>query len=253
MESKKVKFFDYPLQYSAYKKEYLAIIEDVLERGAYILGEDVELFEKNLSSFVGTRYAVALGNCTDALLLSLMAAGIGEGDEVISVSHTFVATIEVMKFLGAKPVFVDIGDDHNMDVNKIEAAITPKTKAIVPVHLNGTICKNMDKLLNIADTHKLIIIEDAAQSLGAKYKNRCAGSFGLAGCFSFYPAKLLGTFGDAGAVVTNDENFAHKVKMLRNHGKDKGTEINIWGLNCPQMFLRIFTRFLRCVTTFCPN
>lgn len=228
----KVRFFDYPLQFKIQEEKYMEIIKDVLSRGAYILGEDLRRFEENLARFVGCKYAVGVSSCTDALLLSLHAAGIGPGDEVISVSHTFVATIEVINFLGAKPVLVDIADDHNMNVDLVEEAITPRTKAIVPVHLNGRICSNMDKLVNIASKYNLIIIEDAAQSLGATYKGKVAGTFGLAGCFSFYPAKLLGAFGDAGAIVTDDENFAEKLRMLRNHGRGHGTDINLWGLNC---------------------
>ncbi len=228
----KIKFFDYPLQFKVNETEYMEIIKDVLSRGAYILGEDLSKFEENLAKFVGSKYAIGVGNCTDALLLSLHAAGIGHGDEVITVSHTFVATVEVIKFLGAEPVFVDIADDHNMDVKFIEDTITPNTKAIVPSQLNGRICTNMDKLVNIAEKRNLIIIEDSAQALGATYKGKGAGTFGLAGCFSFYPAKLLGTFGDAGAIVTNDKEFTEKVKMLRNHGRGKGTEISLWGLNC---------------------
>lgn len=228
----KVKFFDYPLQFKIHQKEYMEIIKNVLSRGAYILCEDVERFEHNLAKFVGTKYAVGVGNCTDALLLSMYAAGICPGDEVITVSHTFVATVEVIKFLGAKPVFIDIADDHCMDVNLVESAITPRTKAIVPVQLNGRICTNMDKLVEIAKKRNLIIIEDSAQSLGATYKGKSAGTFGLAGNFSFYPAKLLGTFGDAGAVVTNNKKFAEKIRMLRNHGRGEGTAINLWGLNC---------------------
>jgi dTDP-4-amino-4,6-dideoxygalactose transaminase len=227
-----VNFFDYPLQFKLHEDEYRDILLDTLSRGAFLLGEDTHRFEENLAKFVGTKYAVGVGNCTDAILLSLIAAGIGPGDEVISVSHTFVATIEVMKFLGANPVFVDLAEDHNMNVDLVEAAITPKTKAIVPVHLNGTICKRMDKLVDLARKHNLVIVEDAAQSLGATFKGKGAGSFGIAGCFSFYPAKLLGAFGDAGAVVTNDEKIANHVRMLRNHGRGQGTDINIWGLNC---------------------
>ncbi len=228
----KIGFFDYPLQFREHKAEYMRIIEDVLSRGAYILGEDVDEFEKNLAGFSGSNYAIGVGNCTDAILLSLYAAGVGPGDEVISVSHTFVATIEVIKFLGAKPVLVDVADDHNMNIGLVENAINSKTKAIIPVHLNGRICHDMDRLVSIAEKHKLIIIEDAAQSLGATYKGKGAGTFGLCGCFSFYPAKLLGTFGDAGGIVTDDAWFAEKVRMLRNHGKGAGTEISMWGLNC---------------------
>lgn len=228
----KIKFFDYPLQFKIHEKEYMKIIKDVLSRGAYILCEEVERFEHNLAKFVGVKYAIGVGNCTDALLLSMHAAGIGRGDEVITVSHTFVATVEVIKFLGATPIFVDIADDHCMNVDLVESAITSKTKAIVPVQLNGRICTNMDKLVKITERHNLILIEDSAQALGAKYKEKGAGTFGLAGNFSFYPAKLLGTFGDAGAVVTNDKKFARKVRMLRNHGRLEGTDINLWGLNC---------------------
>jgi dTDP-4-amino-4,6-dideoxygalactose transaminase len=231
-ENMKVRFFDYPLQFIKYEKKYMEIIQRTFAKGAYILGEDSEKFEKNLANFVGSKYAIGVGNCTDALLLSLLAAGVGPGDEVISVSHTFVATIEVIKFLGATPVFVDIADDHNMNVDLVEAAITKKTKAVVPVSLNGRICGNIDKLVKIAKRHKLLVIEDAAQSLGATYKGKGAGTFGLAGCFSFYPAKLLGAFGDAGAVVTDDKKFAEKVRMLRNHGKGEGADIKLWGLNC---------------------
>ncbi|MEC4684588.1 MAG: DegT/DnrJ/EryC1/StrS family aminotransferase [Nitrospirota bacterium] len=228
----KVKFFDYPLQFNAHEAEYIEIIRGVLSRGAFILGEDLSRFEENFAEFIGSNFAVGVSCCTDAMLLSLYAAGVGPGDEVISVSHTFVATIEVIKFLGAKTVFVDIADDHNMDVDLVESAITPKTKAIIPVHLNGRICSKMDKLVALAERYNLAVIEDAAQALGATYKGRGAGTFGLTGCFSFYPAKLLGTFGDAGAVVTDDEAFAGKIRMLRNHGRGKGTDINFWGLNC---------------------
>ena len=226
-----IKFFDYPLQFKIHETEYMRIIRDVFSRGAYILGDDLVTFEENLAKFCKTKFAVGVANGTDALLLSLFAAGIGHGDEIISVSHTFVATIEVIKLLGAKPVFVDIADDHNMDVNLVEKAITSKTRAILPVHLNGKICNDMDKLVEIADKHGLFIIEDAAQSLGATYKDKYAGSFGLAGCFSFYPAKLLGAFGDAGGIITDDEEFTDKLLKLRNHGRDCAEAIG-WGMNC---------------------
>jgi len=220
----KVRFFDYPLQFKAHEREYMDIIHDTLSRGAYILGEDSTSFEKNLAHFVGAKYAIGVGNCTDALLLSLKAAGIGPEDEVITVAHTFVATVEVVKLLGARPILIDIADDHNMNVDLVDAAITPRTRAIIPVQLNGRICTNMSKLVELAGRHNLLIIEDSAQSLGATYNEKGAGSFGLSGNFSFYPAKLLGTFGDAGAIVTNDETFADHVRMLRNHGRGKGTD-----------------------------
>lgn len=228
----KVRFFDYPLQFNAHEKEYMEVIHSTLARGAYILGEDTTRFEENLAKFTGASHAIGVGNCTDALLLSLQASGIGPGDEVITVSHTFVATVEVIKMLGATPVFVDIADDHNMNADLVEAAITPRTKAIVPVQLNGRICTNMGRLVEISEKHNLAVIEDSAQSLGASYKGKGAGTLGVSGNFSFYPAKLLGTFGDAGAVVTNDAAFAEKIRMMRNHGRGKGTDINLWGLNC---------------------
>ncbi|MGA1870327.1 MAG: DegT/DnrJ/EryC1/StrS family aminotransferase [bacterium] len=228
----KLRFFNYPLQFKIYEEKYMEIIKETLSKGAYILCEDLKRFEENFAKFVGTKYSVGVSNCTDALMLALYAAGIGPGDEVITVSHTFVATIEVIRFLGAKAIFVDIADDHNMNINLLESAINSMTKAIIPVHLNGRICNGMDMLLKIAEKHDLIIIEDTAQSLGATYKGKGAGSFGLAGCFSFYPAKLLGAFGDAGAIVTNDRQFADKLKMIRNHGRGRDTDINTWGLNC---------------------
>lgn len=227
-----VKFFDYPLVFKTHEKEYTEIVLAALSKGAYLLGEETERFEENLARFVGSRYAVGVGNCTDALLLSLIAADVRPGDEVISVSHTFVATIEVIHFLGGRPVFVDIADDHNMDVGLVEAAITEKTRAIVPVQLNGRVCSGMDGLVDLARGRNIIIIEDSAQALGGKYGGKGAGTFGLTGNFSFYPAKLLGAFGDAGAVVTDDEHIARKIKMLRHHGRFDGTDINAWGLNC---------------------
>ncbi len=228
--SYKVKFFDYPLQYRIHAKEYLEIIENVLTRGQYILGDDVERFEKNLASFVGARCAVGVNSATEGLLLALYAIGVGPGDEVISVAHTFVATIEVIKFLGATPVLVDITEDHNMDVSRIEEAITDRTKVIIPVQLNGRVCSKMEELVEIAKRHDITIIEDSAQAVGAKYKSKGAGTFGLAGCYSFYPAKILGAFGDAGAIVTNDEGFADKLRKIRNHGRD-GAEVVCWGMN----------------------
>lgn len=227
----KVPFFDYPAQFKEHEEEYVSIFREVCEKGSFILGEEVEFFEQEFASFIGAKHCIGVGNCTDALLLSLCAAGVGPGDEVISVSHTFIATIEVIHLLAAKPVFADIADDHNMDVDTVEELITPRTKAILPVHLNGRICSRMDELVEIAERHGLLIVEDAAQAIGAKYKGKGAGTFGLAGCFSFYPAKLLGTFGDAGAIVTDDESLAAKLKMMRNHGRSERGEVMFWGQN----------------------
>lgn len=227
----KVKFFDYPVQFTEHEEGYTKIFREVCGKGAFILGVEVERFENEFAAFIGAKHAIGVGNCTDGLLLSLHAAGVGAGDEVISVSHTFVATIEVIQFLGAKPVFADIADDYNMDVDAVEELITPKTKAIVPVQLNGRICTKMDKLVEIAEKHGLVIIEDAAQAIGATFDGKCAGTFGLAGCFSFYPAKLLGTFGDAGAIVTDNDDLAARLRIMRNHGRGKRGEVKLWGQN----------------------
>lgn len=219
----KVPFVDLPKHYQNLKKEILSLIDDVLfERADLIMRGDLRQLEENIAKFVGVKYAVGLNSGTDALFFSLLAAGIGRGDEVITVAHTFVATVASIIFTGAKPILVDIADDFNIDVDKIEAAITGKTKAIIPVHLNGRIC-NMEKIMQIANKHKLVVIEDAAQAMGAKFDNKKAGSFGLTGCFSFYPMKILGGAGDGGMVVTNNKRIADKIYLLRDHMQNRKT------------------------------
>ncbi len=227
----KVRFVDYPRQFRKMETEIMETIHSVLSQGDLILRRQLLDFESGFAEFVGTRFAVGLSNCTDAIHLSLRAAGIKAGDEVITVSHTFVATAAAIHHAGAVPVLVDIGDDHNMDVRLLEKAITPKTRAIVPVHLNGRLC-DMDPLMTVAEKHGLIVIEDSAQALGASYRDKRGGSFGAAGCFSFYPAKLLGAFGDAGALTTHSEEIAEKVRSLRDHGRNKAGDIDGWSFNC---------------------
>ena len=227
----KVRFVDYPQQFQKWGDKMMAVIHTCLLKGDLMLRHQLEEFEKNLAAYVGTKYAVGLSNCTDALHLAMRAAGIKTGDEVITVSHTFVATAEAIHQTGATSILIDIGDDHNMNVDLIEAAITPKTKAIVPVHLNGRVCK-MDKILSIAQKHNLIVIEDSAQALGGEFKGKRGGSFGVAGCFSFYPAKALGAFGDAGAMTTNSEEIYNKVHSLRDHGRGIPGEVSGWAYNC---------------------
>ncbi|MFH0819401.1 MAG: DegT/DnrJ/EryC1/StrS family aminotransferase [bacterium] len=226
----KVPFVNFPEHYKAIKEEVLKTIDDVLSRGDLILRKDVEEFEKKIADFIDVKYAVGLNSGTDALFLPLKAAGIGPGDEVITVSHTFVASIAVIVQAGAKPILIDVKDDFTMDVDQLEQAITEKTKAIIPVHLNGRVCE-MDKLMEIAQKHNLIVIEDAAQALGAKYKGKMAGSFGLAGSFSFYPFKVLGCFGDGGILTTNDESLAEKIRLLRDHGQKTKQDIICFGWN----------------------
>jgi len=224
----KVPFVNYPLQYHLIKKDIDEAIHRCLENGDLILRSDVEEFEKNISSFLGVKYGIGVNSCTDALIFSLKTAGIKKGDEVITVSHTFFATIEAIVHCGAKPILIDVGEDFLMDMDKLEEVINSKTKAILPVHLNGRVC-NMEKLMEISKKHNLIVIEDAAQALGAKFDEKMAGSFGLVGCFSFYPAKLLGGFGDGGIVVTNDKSVAEKIRLLRNHCQKTKTEIVDYG------------------------
>jgi len=226
----KVPFVGYKLQYQNLKSEIDTAIKSVLYRGDLILRSDVEKFEKKLADFVGTKYAVGLNSGTDALFLSLKATGIGKGDEVITVAHTFVASIATIVHCGAKPILVDVGEDFLMDIEKLGRKITKKTKAIIPVHLNGRMC-DMEKIMKIARKYKLIVIEDAAQALGAKFKDKMAGSFGLTGCFSFYPAKILGGYGDGGAVVTNNSKIAEKIRLLRDHGQKTKTKIVCYGFN----------------------
>jgi dTDP-4-amino-4,6-dideoxygalactose transaminase len=230
MTTYKVPFVDFPAEYRRLKDEIDAAIKDVFSRGDFILRGQVQQFERNIASLTGTDYAVGVNSCTDAMFLSLKAAGIAPGDEVITVAHTFVATAAAIVHCGATPILVDIGGDFNMDVAQVEQAVSPRTKAIMPVHLNGRLCE-MDKLMNIVSRRNLIVIEDAAQALGATFDGQKAGSFGLAGCFSFYPAKSLGGAGDGGIVVTNDQEFAEKIRLYRDHGRITKEEIAFFGFN----------------------
>ena len=206
-------------------------IREVLANGDLIMRQQMIDFEQHLASFVGTGDAVGVSNCTDGLRLILEAAGIGPGDEVITVAHTFVATMAAIHHAGASVVLVDVGDDHNMRVDHIENAVTSRTKAIMPVHLNGRLCR-MDQLMEVANSHGLLVIEDSAQALGASFLGISGGAWGLAGGFSFYPAKMLGAYGDAGAVVTSDRGLAQRLRGLRDHGRVSKTELSGWGYNC---------------------
>ena len=226
-----VPFFDYKAFYSSQESEFSAAIKDVLDRGAFILQKDLRDFESALADYLGVKHAIGLSNCTDALIVALRAAGIGPGDEVIFPSHTFVASPSSIHWVGATPVPVECGPDHLIDPDAIVPAITSRTKAIMPVSLNGRTC-NFDAIERIAKDHGLAIVEDSAQALGSKYKGRFAGTFGVAGTFSFYPAKILGCFGDGGALVTNDDEVARQTKLFRDHGRDEETgEIEQWGFN----------------------
>lgn len=224
----KVPFVNYPRQYNLMKEEIDNAINEVLEGGDFILRRHLEEFEKHIAEYVGVKHAIGVNSGTDALFLSLKAAGIKEGDEVITVAHTFVATLGAIVNCGAKPVLVDVGIDHNINPDLIEAAISPRTKAILPVHLNGYIC-NMGKIMEIADKYNLIVIEDAAQALGSSYKGKMAGSFGLTGCFSCYPAKVLGGYGDGGIVTTDNDEIANRIREMRDNGRTDDGGLNGYG------------------------
>jgi dTDP-3-amino-2,3,6-trideoxy-4-keto-D-glucose/dTDP-3-amino-3,4,6-trideoxy-alpha-D-glucose/dTDP-2,6-dideoxy-D-kanosamine transaminase len=216
--SYRVRFVNYPEQYRRLKPELDAAIQRVLENGDFILRQDMREFEERIAARLGVKHAIGLNSGTDALYLSLLALGIGRGDEVITVAHTFLATVGAIVNCGATPVLVDVGDDHNMDVDLAAQAVTPHTKAIIPVHLNGRMC-DMSKVMALAESCGLAVIEDAAQALGATFQGRPAGSFGSTACFSFYPAKILGTPGDGGMVVTSDDSLARQLRGLRDNGR----------------------------------
>lgn len=222
---------DLKAQYKDIKSEIDSAIRDVLTTTAFIGGEEVRKFEDEFAAFCEARTCVGVANGTDALFLILQTFGISTGDEVITTAHTFIATTEAVSVLGAVPIFVDIKPNTMlMDADKIEAAITPRTRAIIAVHLYGQMCE-MDKITAIARRHKLIVIEDAAQAHGARWQGKRAGSIGDAACFSFYPGKNLGAYGDAGAVISNDEDLIHRVRMLANHGRAEKYTHQLVGYN----------------------
>lgn len=223
-----VPLLDLQAQYATLRGEIRPVVDQVLESQRFILGPEVETFEQEIAHYCGTNCAIGVSSGTDALLIALMAAKIGNGDEVITTPYTFFATAGSISRVGAAPVFVDIDPKtYNLNPALIEEKITTRTRAIIPVHLYGQ-CAEMKPILQIAEKHQLIVIEDAAQAIGAEYsgmtdgKSYRAGSMGTCGCFSFFPSKNLGGFGDGGMVTTNDETFAKRIKDLRTHGgKDK--------------------------------
>jgi dTDP-4-amino-4,6-dideoxygalactose transaminase len=241
-----------------HKDELISAFWSCLERGALILREEVSQFEDNLAKFVGTKYGVGVNSGTDALFLSCKALGIKgnweylldrvyageisieeahklfEGDEVITVAHTFIASIQCIVHAGAKPVLIDVGEDELMNPDLIEPAITERTKAILPVHFHGKVC-NMDKILKIAEKYNLYVIEDACQALGSSFKGKLAGSFGNAGCFSFNTPKLLGGWGDGGGIVTNDKELCSKLYLLRNHWNMAQTSVRMADFPTPEI------------------
>jgi len=215
----RIPLVDLKAQYATIKKEIDAAITRVLESCSFVGGNELERFEERFAAFCEAKHSIGVGNGTDALFLALRALGIGPGDEVIVPAFTFIATAEAVSATGARPVFADVDEETaTLDPEALKAAITARTAAIIPVHLYGRAAA-MEPILEIAQQHGLAVIEDAAQAHGARYQGRRVGSFGVAACFSFYPGKNLGCYGDGGAVVTNDEALARKVRMLRDHGR----------------------------------
>ncbi len=228
--SRQIPFFNYRGAFTESEEQFIEFIRGIIRRGAFIQQKDLVDFETHLASYLGVKHAIGVGNATDGLIMAWRAAGLRSGDEVIFPSHTMVASPASVAHAGGIPVPVDCGSDHLIDPDAIERAITPKTRAIMPVQLNGRTA-NMDAIQAIADKHGIFILEDAAQALGSKFRGRFAGTFGIAAAFSFYPAKILGCFGDGGAVVTNDDDVAREISLLRDHGRNAAGEVEKWGLN----------------------
>ncbi len=226
-----VPIWDLQAQYLSLKNEIDQAFNKVMASGSYISGQNVAALEEEVAAYCGVKYGVGVANGTDALLLALMAFGVEAGDEVITTPYTFFSTAEAISWLGATPIFIDIDPKtYHIDVHKIEEKITEKTKAILPVHIFGQIAE-METILDLAKKYNLIVIEDACQAMGASYKGRRAGSFGHAACFSFFPSKNLGAYGDGGMVVTNDAQVKQAIRMLRIHGSSKKYFHEILGLN----------------------
>ena len=230
MSPRAISYVDLPAQGRDQLAELRGIFERVVLRGTFVgAAEEIERFETRIAGYCGTEQAVALSSGTDALILAMIAAGIGPGDEVITPPNSFVASTAAIVHVGAKPVFADVLPDQNIDPEAIERAITPRTKAIMPVHLTGRVCR-MDDILDIAARRRLTVIEDAAQSVGSMYQGRKSGSFGRFGCFSAHPLKNLNALGDAGFITTNDKAAAERIRRLRSHGLSDRDSVEEWGM-----------------------
>jgi dTDP-4-amino-4,6-dideoxygalactose transaminase len=226
-----VPFVDLKAQYREIKAEIDEAIAAVISDSAFVSGKYAKQFEAAFADYIGVKHCIGVGNGTDALFVALASLGIGAGDEVITAANTFIATSEAITQTGAEPVFVDPDPaTYNIDVTKIEAAVTPRTKAIVPVHLYGQPA-DIDPILEIAKRHNLMVVEDAAQAHGAAYNGQNVGRFGICACYSFYPGKNLGAYGDAGAVVTSDDELARRIRMFADHGSDRKYTHDFEGVN----------------------
>ena len=227
---KTIPFFPYADLFKRDEAALTEIMMSVCRRGAYIQQQECRDFDASLAKFMGVKHAFGVANGTDAIIIGLKAVGIGPGDEVIVPSHTYIATAASVHLVGATPVLAECGADHMLDAVDVAKRITSKTKAIMPVQINGRTC-DMDALRAVAEKHGIMIVEDAAQGLGSKFNGQCAGTFGKFGTISFYPAKLLGCFGDGGAIVTNDDDVAHSVALLKDHGRNADGRVVAWGYN----------------------
>jgi len=225
-----VPFVNLQAQYQAIREEVLEAFDRVSKTGIYVLGPELEEFEYAISSYLGSRYSVGVGSGSDALFLSLLALEIGEGDEVITAPNSFVASASAINATGAKIVFADVQEDYNIDPQKVSAAITSKTKAIMPVHLTGKVA-DMESISTLALENNLHVVEDAAQAIGAKRRGKHAGTFGDIGCFSLHPLKNLHLHGDGGILVSDNESIIDRVRLLRNHGLEDRDHATLWGYN----------------------
>ena len=230
MSQKNVPFFEYPRLWSDDREDFLSIIDNISSTGGFILQTAVSDFESELADLVGMNYSGGVVNATDGMEIFLEAIGLNPGDEIIISSHTMLATASAIKVAGGIPIPVDIGDDNLIGISAIEEAITKNTVGIMPTQLNGRTC-DMKSILAIANKHGLFVVEDAAQALGSRYKDQHAGTFGLASDISFFPAKVLGCLGDAGAVLVNDKKLYHQIYQIHDHGRDTDGEVKRWGRN----------------------
>ena len=227
----KIPFFNYPAVYNKYKSDFQKILESVGSSGAFIMQNDLIEFEKKIANYSNCNYAVGVGNATDALEMLINVSGIKKDDEVIISTHTMIATASAIASNGAIPIPVECGPDHLIDPSSIKKFISPKTKCLMPTQLNGRTA-NMDDIKELADEYGLEIIEDSAQALGSKFKGKNAGTFGIGGCISFYPAKVLGCLGDGGIILCNDEKVYNNLIMMRDHGRDpESGDVLLWGRN----------------------
>ena len=226
----RIPFVNPSLQYKALREEILSRFDRISLTGNYVLGEELKAFEKSFADFCGTSFALGVGNGSDALSFSLLGLGVKPGDEVITAPNSFVSSAWTIANIGARPIFVDVGDDFNINPRLIQESITSRTKAIMPVHLTGRVA-DMEMINKIAKNHNLLVIEDAAQAVGASYKSKMSGSFGDAGCFSLHPLKNLHVHGDGGVITTDNEDLYNRVLKMRNHGLKNRNECEFWGWN----------------------